>query len=259
VPPLRVGYIGDGAIARKVREELDRLAPGRACTAAVLRRTGSDDAPAALEEFLAASPDIVVEVASQEAVRLTGERILAAGVPLVIVSVGALADADLHARLTAAAEAAGSKIIVATGALAGIDALLAAKAAGLTAVRYRGTKPPAAWKGTPAERVVDLDAIGADTVFFRGTAREAVELYPRNANVAATIALAGLGFDDTQVELVAAPGADRNRHELSFDGAAASATMSITAAALPDNPKSSALAAYSVLKVLLGFCSPLTM
>ncbi len=89
--------------------------------------------------------------------------------------------------------------------MGGLDALAAARRAGLSSVSYVSRKPPAAWLGTPAERVADLSALTAAAAVFTGTAREAALAFPQNANVVAAIALAGLGFDETQVTLMADP------------------------------------------------------
>src|SRR5262249_43905372 len=74
--------------------------------------------------------------------------------------------------------------------------------------------------GPPAERLVDLGKLSERTVLYTGTAGEAALLYPQNANVAAAVALAGLGFDATEVELVADPDAPGNIHEIEAEGAA---------------------------------------
>src|SRR5260370_19337106 len=91
---------------------------------------------------------------------------------------------------------------------------------GLTSVRYRSRKPPLAWRGSVAERVADLGTLAKPTVLYKGTAGEAALLYPQNANVAAAVALAGLGFESTQVELVADLGAGGNIHEIEAVAAA---------------------------------------
>ena len=71
--------------------------------------------------------------------------------------------------------------------------------------------------------------------------------YPKNANVAAAVALAGVGFDDTRVLLIADPELDENIHELRAAGDFGRFTFEIRGNALPDNPRSSALAAMSVV------------
>ena len=101
-----------------------------------------------------------------------------------------------------------------------MDAIAAMRMGGLETVRYRSRKPPVAWRGTPAEKVVDLATLAKPAVLYRGNARQAALLYPQNANVAATVALAGLGFERTEVELVADPAAPGNVHEIEATGTA---------------------------------------
>ena len=131
-----------------------------------------------------------------------------------------------------------------------MDALVAARLSGLTKVRYCSRKPPGAWLGTLAESVCDLDHLKEATVFYRGTAREAALHYPKNANVAATVALAGLGFDKTEVELCADPHTSRNTHEIEVRAKAGNFQIVLEGLPSLENPKTSALTAFSVIRGL---------
>jgi len=257
-----VAIIGFGAIARDLIDILtaqqippDRLSvlvrPER--VAEVQEQLGERAVVvAALGALLGARPSVVVECAGHSAVAEHGVAVLASGADLIVASVGALADAELAGDLLAAARASGAQCVLPAGAIGGIDALGAARLSGLTSVRYTGTKPPAAWAGTPAEDVCDLYALRAPVLFFEGTAREAARLFPKNANVAATLALAGLGMDATRVHLVADPGTTENTHHFSVTSLALDFEMRLVGKPSPSNPKTSRSTVYSIARAVVN-------
>jgi aspartate dehydrogenase len=258
-----VALIGCGGIAQDVVAALRSSTPenGVRIVGALARPGRAAQARAALpgidivdvlDELVARRPELVAEVAGQQAVAEHGETVLRGGVDCLVISVGALADPALLGRLKAAAQAGNSRILLPAGAIGGIDAIAAMRVAGLTSVRYRSRKPPAAWRGSPAEKVADLGALTKRTVLYTGTAGEAALLYPQNANVAAAVALAGLGFDATQVELVADPDAPGNVHEIEAEGAAGRFAIQLQGKPSRSNPKTSALAAMSVARALIN-------
>ena len=219
---MKIALIGNGAIGSWLSHRLDPKPY-------IVKR--GDSLPSA---------DVVVEAAGHEALAQYGVAALEQGSDLVIVSIGALAHDDLWRNLQAAAKR--SKIFLPAGAVAGIDALSAARRGGLDEVRSSARKPPASLSH---ELATDRE-----TVVFEGNAREAALKFPKNANVAATIALAGIGFDATRVRIVADPKVTENVHELEVRGAFGSYTMSISGRPLPSNPKTSSLSAMSVLRCI---------
>ncbi len=260
--PGHVAIVGFGAIARDLIEIMcaqqtppERVSvlvrPGReAEVQAALRAIGSVTSDR--DALLATRPDVVVECAGHGAVTEHGAAVLDSGTDLIVASVGALADAGLAAGLAAAAQASGAQCVVPAGAIGGIDALGAARLSGLTSVRYTGTKPPGAWVGTPAEAACDLNTLTEPFTFFDGSAREAAQLYPKNANVAATLALAGLGMDRTNVSLIADPGATENIHRFSFTSQEIDFEMKIVGKPSPLNPKTSRSTVYSIARAVLN-------
>lgn len=256
-----VGLIGYGGIARDAVAAI-RNAGGALKFAGALCRPGhtakaGDALPGidiieSLDDLLARKPNVVAEVAGQGAVAEYGPEVLTHGTDLLVISIGALAEPKLLGALKAAAQSGGGRLLLPAGAIGGLDAIAAMRLGGLTTVRYRSRKPPAAWRGSPAERVADLDSLRSRTVLYRGTAGEAALLYPQNANVAAAVALAGLGFDATEVELVADPDAPGNVHEIEAEGAAGRFAIQLQGRPSRTNPKTSALAALSVARALLN-------
>lgn len=252
--PLQVALIGLGAIGRELATAL-QATPGVRLVGVLLRRAPPAGAlppglpwVASLPALLALQPQLVVEAAGQAALAEHGAAVLAAGCDLLPASVGALADDALLQALDAAARAARRQVLLPAGALAGLDWLGAAALAGLQRVHYRGRKPPAAWAGTAAERSLNLATVQQAQVFFRGSARAAAQQFPKNANVAATLALATLGLDAVTVELIADPQAAGNQHEIEADGVAGQLRLQVCNAPSPANPRTSLVTAYSLLR-----------
>jgi aspartate dehydrogenase len=219
---MKIALIGVGAIGSWLQERLDPKP-------VVVRR--GDALPMA---------DVVVEVAGHAALAQYGVAALQQGSDLVIASIGALADEALWVSLQQAATRA--KILLPAGAVAGIDALAAARLGGLDSVRYYSRKPPASLSDTlPLDR---------ESIVFEGNARDAALQFLKNANVAATIALAGIGFEKTEVRIIADPTLTQNVHVLEASGAFGTFTMTIAGRPLPGNPRSSSLTAMSLLRCI---------
>lgn len=260
-------FIGHGAIASYAAEKI-RSHP-RLHVRAVLCRTGREEAArrafgADIEtasDFanLSASATVAVDCAGHAALREHGPAILRSGMDLLTVSNGALSDSELLKSLSDAADEGNSKLKLLSGAIGGIDAIAAAAVGGLDSVRYTGRKPPSGWIGSPAEDKLDLAALTEPTVHFEGSARDAAKLYPKNANVAATVALAGIGFDQTRARLIADPTISTNQHQIEASGAFGKLSFTIEGNALPGNPRSSALTGMAVAKALHDYTNPLVV
>ncbi len=258
---IRVALIGYGGIAQDVLAAVRKTDGSIEFVAALCRPGRVEKARAALpgieiveslDALLARDPKIVAELAGQGALADYGAEVLRRGADLLVISIGALAEPKLLEVLSAAARSGGGRILLPAGAVGGIDALAAMRLSGLNAVRYRSRKPPAAWRGSPAEKVADLDKLAGRTVLYRGSAGEAALLYPQNANVAAAVALAGIGFEATEVELVADPEAPGNVHEIEAEGAAGRFAIQLAGKPSRTNLKTSALAALSVARALIN-------
>jgi len=266
---MRIALLGAGTIARLTLEHLARGALEGLEVVGILGRSpvspGADLARANAIPYvlnraalLALRPQVVIEAASHDAVREHLVPLLEAGVGVVVLSAGALADESLRAEAERAARKTGAQLYVPSGGIGGLDALKAACAAGVDSVEIQVAKPPAAWKGIPyVESLgVNLDRLDKAYTLFRGAAREGVPHFPQNVNIAAVLSLAGIGFDRTQLEVVADPGLTRNTHTIRVAGRSGRFTVVLENVPSPDNPKTAWLACYSALAALSALTSP---
>lgn len=233
---------------------------GVAVRDAAAERAGLPEGAAILADPASLRPgmaDLVIEAAGPDAVLAWGQAALQAGMVFSPLSIGALAREGVLEALRAAAEIGGGRMIVPSGAIGGIDALRSAAFAGLESVTHQVIKPVAAWRGTAAADLLDLEALKGPAVITRLHAREAALRFPQNANVCCLVALAGIGLDRTEVELVADPGARCNSHVISARGVAGDFMIRLDNNPLPENPKTSAMTAYSLARLAEQMTSPI--
>lgn len=255
---MSIALIGTGAIATYVRNHLE--AAGHTLAAIIVRpgKETNDKMPhVSLITDLPKDVDLMIDCAGHEALRTHGVEALHAGIDVVTISIGALADANLEEQILQAAQEGSSTLHLASGAIGALDALRAARTGTIQRVTYTARKPPRGWKGSPAEDALELDGLRAAATHFCGSAREASLAYPKNANVAAAVALSSLGFDNTNVELIADPNIVSNIHDIKASGDFGDLSFTISGNSLPDNPKSSALAAMSVVAKILDDHKPI--
>ena len=265
IPHLQVGIIGLGAIGRPLAEAIAAGEAGPVAVSAALVRDPVRHAPlpggtlitADRAGFLAQPMSLVVEAGGHSAVRECGEAALASGRDLMVVSVGAFADEALLARLRAAASMAGRQILVPSGAIAGLDTISAAAVGGLAEVSITTRKPPAAWRGTPGEGAAL--AATEPVLLYEGPARAGVALFPQNVNVAAALALAGVGLDTTAMRIYADPTVSLNTHEVLARGAFGELRLLLQNVPSVENPKTGRIVAMSVLKAIRNRLAPLVV
>jgi aspartate dehydrogenase len=198
-------------------------------------------------EELIEQADIIFEAASQEAVKQHAEKVLANGKDIIIMSIGSLFDDDYRNHLISIAKKNNCKIYLPSGAVCGIDGILSASIDEIDAVTLVTSKPPEAINKTITKR----------KVIFRGTAREAVKEFPKNINVAANLSLAGIGFDNTHVEIVIDPVATRNSHKILAHGRFGRLRAIVENMPNPNNPGSSYLASLSAIATLKRILNPI--
>ncbi|MBO6814780.1 MAG: aspartate dehydrogenase [Rhizobiaceae bacterium] len=262
---INIALVGHGAIAGYV---VDRILPVYGINIAALvcreesfeqaRRFADNRFPVFTSiEKLDPAPGLLVDCAGHSGLQCHAPAALENGIDVISISTGALADVSLAEKLEDCAKRGNSRIRFLSGAVGGIDALTAASVGEIDRVVYTGRKPPAGWQGSPAEDHFDLETLSEAKVHFEGTAREAARLYPKNANVAATLALASIGLDAVQVRLIADPSVERNTHEIEAVGDFGRLSVVIEGNPLPGNPKSSGLAAMSIVGALKQYLNRL--
>ena len=198
---------------------------------------------------LAEQCDWVVECLPPKIVPDLAKEVLSRNKTLIMISACSLL---LFPEIEEMAKQSKGRILVPSGALAGLDAISALKCADIDTALIATTKPPAGLKGAPyiVSNDIDLDSITEKTRIFEGNALQAAVAFPANVNVAATLALAGIGAEKTQVEVWADPHAKGNKHEILVTGGTSTIRTAVENLPDPDNPKSSMLAGYSIVAAL---------
>ncbi|WP_245215306.1 aspartate dehydrogenase [Pararoseomonas baculiformis] len=260
-----VAIAGLGAIGLEVARALDKGVDGLRLVAVSARDqakaganlAGFSGRPRLLPlEALADEAEIVVECAPAAVFAQVAGAAIARGRIFVPASVGALLP---RMHLVEEARRSGARIVVPTGALLGLDAVRAAAEGSVESVTIETRKPPRGLEGAPylAEMGLDMGAVTEPMLVFKGNALEAARGFPANVNVAAALALAGIGPERTMVEIWAIPGLARNTHTIRVEAAAARFTMSIEGVPSETNPRTGKLTPLSILACLRGLVSTL--
>jgi aspartate dehydrogenase len=261
---VKVGIAGVGAIGGRVARGLDEGIEGLALVAvsgrdpektkgvvAKLRKPVDVVSP----EELAKRCDIVVECAPTAAFESIAVPVLKAGKVLVTVSAAAILR---HPEVIDLAKANRARIILATGALLGLDAVRAAAETEIHSVTMVTRKPPKTLAGSPhiVANNIDLDGVKEPLKVFDGSARDGAKGFPANVNVAAALGLAGIGPDRTQLQIWADPTVTRNTHTIKVDADAARFEMTIENVPSVEKPATGKITALSVIAALKGLVQP---
>ncbi|MDH3277096.1 MAG: aspartate dehydrogenase [Nitrosopumilus sp.] len=263
----KIGLLGCGAIGTQIAQAIDSgQIPARLTHVYDESKTASSKLVEKLTHtpiisenphLLSSNPiDIIVEAASQDAVKDIALSILQNKKDLMIMSAGALLDESIYEILSDACKDFKKTIYLPSGAIAGLDGIKSVQNE-LDSLSITTTKHPRSLKGAKFFETaqIDLDSIDSETVIFQGTAKQAVTLFPANINVAALLSLTGMGSENTKVKLVADPKTDKNTHHIEASGIFGKMTFTIENYPDSSNPKTSRLAILSAIETLRKYCS----
>lgn len=263
----KVAIIGSGSlgtiIANAIFTDLSQdyevigIMSGRIENAAKLANKINAKAFSELDELINEKPDYIIEAASPKLVKDIAGKILAKGINLIVLSVGAFADDILYQEAADLARKNRCRVHLASGAVGGFDVLSSAMMMEDSSIGITTEKSPNSLNGAPILRGRELSQENTEEV-FSGTAREAIEAFPKNINVAVATGLATAGVDNTQVLIRSIPGMQSNKHIIKLEGDRVRIKVEIESTPSPDNPKSSTLAAWSVVSLLKRLASPIT-
>lgn len=254
--PLRIGVIGRGAIGGPVADHLAADQIRGAKLVSVLRRNPQEAHEVAdLRSMIESKCDLVVEAAGHRALQSYGVSLLNAGVDLLVLSVGALAEPELESKLR---KPHSGRLMLSTGAIGGFDILKAHTLAGtLRNLKITSTSVPSVmaplFDGPQRRRIEEATHI---MTVASGSAREIALRFPRNANVAATLALATLGLDEIEVEFKVDPLGVAKRHVIEAAVVGGSVTIDTTSHLSSANQNTSAVTPYAVIRMLTDLTSP---
>jgi len=249
----KVGVAGIGAIGAAVCKALSEGINGYTLVAiSDLENRHEWDVPNISFEEMARKCDLIIECLPPQIVPKLCEPVLKEGKELMIISSCALL---LYPEILQNRTLSTSRIIVPSGALIGLDGVNALKQMGIISAKIVSTKPPMGFSTAPYvdKNNIDLGSIKEKTQLFSGNAYEASAGFPANVNVAATLSFAGIGAENTTVEIWADPQTEFNSHEIVVESAFSKISAKVQNRPDPANPKTSVLAAQSIIATLRGF------
>lgn len=257
--PIRLAIAGLGAIGLRVARAVDAGEADGFQLVAVSARN-HERATARVSNFrmppqihflegLADVADVIVECAPAAVFENLAKPVVEQGKCLMPLSVGALLN---HTELIEDAKRTRAKIVVPTGALIGLDTVRAMAVGTIHEVTLQTRKPPKGLEGAPhlVENNIDIGHLAEPLCVLRGSAREAAKGFPANVNVAAALALAGIGPDRTRVEVWADPTIDRNIQSVTIRSDSGEAIMTMNNIPSDDNPRTGRIVANSVIATL---------
>ena len=257
---MRITIVGCGSIGSKLAKAADEMAEVKRIYLMDEDHPRAEKLAEALNKAIVINDveeelyhtDLVIEAASQKAATAIVPKVVARGVDIMIMSVGALVDDEFRGMVKEKAIQSEAKIFIPSGAVCGTDGLRSSAVGELDEVELITTKGPKSLEGVDwiEDHGIDVDTLTEPTTVFSGTARDAVKLFPKNINVAATVSLLGVGFDKTKVTIVVDPSIHSNSHELRVNGEFGQMTCHTYNVPSPDNPKTSYLAAMSAISAL---------
>jgi aspartate dehydrogenase len=261
---MRIAIVGLGAVGKSLASALDAGMPGMRLVAVATRseittqtylKTLRNTVSSVAIEELPEVADLIIECAPAHLLPTIAEPVLKAGKTLVVLSVGALLS---NTHLIRLAEQFNGRILVPSGAVGGLDIIAAAAEGTIHTVKLVTRKPMQSLTRAVGfiEQGIPTEEMTIPVCVFSGTARQAVMAFPANINVAATLALAGIGGDRTVVEIWADPQAQCITHQIEIDSDIANIKLTIMNRP-SDNPRTSRIVAPSVIALLKKIRAPL--
>ncbi|KJC50480.1 hypothetical protein UP09_05630 [Bradyrhizobium sp. LTSP885] len=262
---IRVGVVGIGAIGADVAQRLDAGVPGLKLVGVVGRNptaAGQKVDSLKLNAKIASDlnelidwSDVIVDCSTGATFDAIARAVLQARRTIITVNSTALLS---HPDLLEFAKRSGGRLLVATGATAGLDGVVAAAEGEIRSVRIVQRKPPRGLAGAPyiRDNGIEIEGLSHPLKVFEGNAREAARAFPLNANVIASLSLAGMGPERTRVEIWADPTLERNVQH--YEVEADAVRFSVTVEGVPDplNPRTSRLTSQSVIATLRRLAAP---
>jgi len=257
---IRVGILGCGAIGSRIAKSIKSQCGHQAVVAGLF-----DINPLKAQNLqklipyknivkssyleLLNSCDILVEAVNAPDTRQLVRQAILAKKDVLVMSVGKFIEGESILKL---AQKQGVRVLIPSGAIAGIDAIKAASLQRVDRVTLTTRKPIYGFADNTyvQEKRINLSQIKKETILFDGNVREAVKCFPQNINVAATIALACGSKDKLRIRISTSPTFKVNSHEIEVAGEFGRLVTKTENVICPDNPKTSYLAVLSAVRTL---------